>query len=114
MDEKNEVENFYRYLFKTLKYPPYFLIAFCSGTFVLASIITDRFFVQTFITFLYSVGGLIWRHATKDIRGRIEKLHGKDSDKFKNENLWLTGIYQVINIILVIILIIVEIYTSSY
>ena len=70
-------------------------------------------YVEFFLVFfLYSVLGVIWRHAVKDFRGRL-----RDSfpEKFTKINLWLTSIYQLVNLILfgVLAVIIIKLYIAN-
>lgn len=46
--------------------------------------------------------GVVWRHATKDLRGRLKDQY---PDKFNKINLWLTGIYQLLNLVFIVVLI---------
>jgi len=88
--------------------PPYKIFIFISPILLVITLIWQKYFVLFFIFFLYSVFGLVWRHAVKDFRGRIEKVY--ENKEFNKINLLLTGIYQLVNIALVIVLVIIMIF----
>ena len=83
--------------------PPYLIFLFVSSIIVIVSIITQHYFEQIFPILLYSIIGSVWRHAIKDIRGRIKKV---SPGNFEKINLWLTLFYQAVNIGLVFILVV--------
>lgn len=60
------LEKFIDNLARILRQPPYLLFIFIGGIFVIITLITQKNFEQTWIFFLYSVGGTIWRYAERD------------------------------------------------
>jgi hypothetical protein len=52
--------------------PPYFLFIFVASALVFVSIITGRYFHETWTLFLYAAAGMMWRYFEKDLR-RIHK-----------------------------------------
>ena len=55
-------------LSKLLKEPPYLIFIFIGAIFVIISLIFQRNLEQTWIFFLYAVGGTMWRYAERDFR----------------------------------------------
>lgn len=85
------MEKFIEYLANLLKKePPYLIFLLISSVLVLLSIMFDRYFDQTWIFLLYSIGGTIWRHAEKDVRNNV-----LTSKSIKTVSL---VIYQVVNL----------------
>ena len=96
---------FMKHLKDLIKEPPYLMFYFVSSILLIISLIwRENYFGFFFILLIYSMAGVVWRHATKDLRGRLEERY---QDKFKAINLWLTGIYQLVNLVFIIILVIV-------
>ena len=92
-------EKFIDQLAKILKEPPYLLFMFISAVFVIISLISQKYFDQTWIFFLYSVCGAMWRHITKDIRSNVIKSDcSKKSDVLKC--LKKQGYFEKISIII--------------
>jgi len=102
--ETNLLIEFMKHLKDLIKEPPYLMFYFVSSVLLMISLIWQEDYFWLFLTLLiYSMIGVVWRHATKDLRSRLKE---KYPDKFNTINLWLTGIYQLINIELVIFLVI--------
>jgi len=102
--KSNFVIEFMRILEKLIEKPPYLMFYFVSSVLLIVSLIRrEDYFYYFLILLLYSMVGVIWRHATKDFGGRLEERY---PNKSKNINFWRAAIYQLINIILVIILVI--------
>jgi len=59
-----------------LREPPYLLFVFIGAVFVFISLVVQKSFEQTWIFFVYSVGGMIWRYIERDVRKNVlpEKL----------------------------------------
>ena len=70
-------EKFIDHLAKLLKEPPYLLFVFISAVFVITSLISQRYFDQTWIFFLYSVAGTMWRYIERDVRHNLLKENQK-------------------------------------
>jgi len=111
IDPLNEFMN---HLITIIEKPPYLIFIFVSPVLLIITLIWQKYFNLFFIFFIYSVVGIIFRHAVKDFRSRLEKVF--DSKKFQMLNLWLTGVYQIVNLILAIalIMIIVKNYALSF
>ena len=96
----NFIIEFMEHLKDLIKEPPYLMFYFISSILLIISLIwRENYFWFFFILLIYSMVGVVWRHATKDLRGKLKE---KYPDKFNTINLWITGIYQLINIVLVI------------
>lgn len=103
--ETNFVIEFMKHLKDLIKEPPYLMFYFVSSVFLIISLIWREDYIRIFLTLLiYSMIGVVWRHATKDLRGRLKERYPVN---FNTNNLWLTTIYQLVNLTLIIILIIV-------
>ena len=102
--ETNSIIEFMKHLRDLTKEPPYLMFYFVSCILLIISLIwREGYFWFFSILLIYSMIGVVWRHATKDLRGRLKERY---PDKFKKINLWLTGTYQLVNLALVIILVI--------
>ena len=100
----NVITEFMNHLKDLIKEPPYLMFYFISSTFLIISLVwQEKYFGIFLILLIYSVIGVVWRHAIKDLRGRLKE---KYSNKLNTINLWLTGTYQLVNIILIIFLVI--------
>ena len=100
----NVITEFMKHLKDVIKEPPYLMFYFVSSVFLIISLIwQEKYFCIFLILLIYSMIGVVWRHAIKDVRGRLKE---KYPNKFSTINLWLTGIYQLVNITLVIFLVI--------
>lgn len=93
--EMNWFEKFIDQLAKLLKEPPYLLFVFISAILVIISIISQRFFDQTWTFFLYSIGGTIWRYIERDFLSTFEKKYN-----FVHARLIVISIYHIGNLIL--------------
>jgi len=82
--------------------PPYLVFIFVGAVFVVISLISGNYFNRTWIFFLYSVAGLIWRYIEKDIDSGFGKvIKGK---KGKNwSHLIIIFLYHFGNIILLLL-----------
>ncbi len=100
----NFIIEFMKHLKELIKEPPYLMFYFVSSVLLVISLIWKKeYFGLFFVLLIYSMIGVVWRHATKDLRGRLKE---KYPVRFDTINLWLTGIYQLINIALVIYLVV--------
>ena len=95
-------KSFIDHLRALIKEPPYVQIFFISPILFIFSAFQISLRIIFIKILLYSIFGIIWRHAIKDIRGRIGKVY---PDNFLKINLWLTASYQIINLIAFVILI---------
>jgi hypothetical protein len=109
----NWLEVFINKLSGLLKEAPYLLLIFVSSLLLIVSILQQKYFEIFLRIFLFSVFGVIWRHAIKDLRGRLNESFNSPPEKFTKINLWLTGFYQLVNVIVVIFLVIL-ILPSTY
>ena len=75
-------EKFIEYLAKLLKEPPYLLFIVIGAVFVVTSLTSQRNFNQTWIFFLYSVGGTILRYIERDIRKKHIKIRMAEDGKY--------------------------------
>lgn len=87
-----------------IKEPPYLVIFFVSTILLIANFFRPIYFYIFLAIFLYSIFGLIWRHAVKDIRGKLKEAY---PNNFPKKDLWLTLAYHFINLIVVFMLIFV-------
>lgn len=91
------IEKFIDNLKSLIERPPYLIFLFTSSIFVFLSIGFGRNFEQTWIFFIYSVAGSIWRYIERDI------MH----NTFK-ENRFKIGViisYHIGNVLLFFVLI---------
>lgn len=107
--EKIKQEEFFRvfmdHLRGLVKESPYIIFIYISPILLIITLIWWHEYIKFFfIFFLYSIFGIIWRHFIKDIRGRIKESY--PIEIFTKINLWLTGIYQIVNILVVITLVV--------
>lgn len=100
-------KTFIDHLRSLVKEAPYMIFIFISPIFLLIGLIWQKYFYLFVVFFLYSVVGIIWRHAVKDFRGRIKEVYEKLPEKYNKINLWLTGVYQLVNLVFVIILVVI-------
>lgn len=70
-------EKFIDRLAQLLREPPYLLFVFISAVFVITSLISQRYFDQTWTLFLYSVAGTMWRYIERDVRHNVLKENMK-------------------------------------
>lgn len=84
--------------------PPYLVFFFVSTILLIISLFRSEYLYTILAVFLYSIFGVVWRHAVKDIRGWIENVY---KDNFQKKNFGLTVIYQLVNLIAVVVLIVV-------
>jgi len=84
--------------------PPYLAFFFVSTILLVLSLFRPIYFHTFLAFFLYSIFGVIWRHAVKDIRGMLKEAY---QNNFSKKNLWLTLFYHLINLVTVFVLIFV-------
>ena len=75
---------------RLIEKPPYLIFVFIGAVFVVISLISQYSFEQTWIFFLYSVGGTIWRYIERDFMRPL--------DKYANSKLWIITIYHIGNL----------------
>lgn len=61
------IEKFIDKLSSLLKEPPYLTFLFIGAVFVFVSILSNRYFEQVWLFFLYATVGVIWRYIEKDV-----------------------------------------------
>lgn len=83
---------------------PYKIFIFISPVLLIITLAWGKYFKLFFVFFLYSIVGIIFRHAVKDLRGRIKEVN---PNNFNKKNLWLTSIYQIVNMGLVVALVMI-------
>lgn len=93
----NGIGKFAEKLKEIIDKPPYLIFLFIGAVLVFVSIVSDRYFWQVWIFFLYSVVGTIWRYSEKDTRNNVLK-----EDEHKKTSI---VIYHLFNIILLTVLI---------
>ena len=102
--KSNWLKEFMDHLRDLIKEPPYLVSFFVSTILLILSLVRQEYFYTFLAVFLYSLLGVVWRHAVKDIRGWITNVYPDNSSKI---NFWLTVIYQLVNLIVVVVLIVV-------
>lgn len=85
---KKFIEN----LTKLLDKPPYLFLVFIGAVFTIISLISGNHFEQTWIFFLYCVGGTIWRYIERDFL--------RPSENYPKTKLSIQIFYHIGNIIL--------------
>lgn len=83
---------------RLIEKPPYLIFVFIGSILVIISLYLNFGYERAWIFFLYSVGGLIWRYAEKDLKSVFIKVNEKN-------DLIVRCIYHVGNIGLFILLI---------
>lgn len=102
--DTNFIINYMERLEKLIKEPPYLMFFVVCAVLLMTSLIWRENYVRFFfILLIYSMTGVIWRHAVKDMRGRIKVCY---RGKFDKINLFLTCAYQLINLVLIVLVII--------
>jgi hypothetical protein len=86
-------KGFIESLERLIEKPPYLLFVFIGAVLVIISLITKYNLEKTWIFFLYSVGGTIWRYIEKDFQTPLKKY-----------DLWIRVVYHIGNLILFIVL----------
>ena len=82
--------------------PPFLAIFFVATLFLLGTFIrSDNFYIFLAI-FLFSLFGIIWRHAIRDTRDRIKAI---SEVNFPKNNLQLILVYHFVNLIFLGVLI---------
>jgi hypothetical protein len=92
---------------RLIEKPPYLLFFFVGAVFIVVSLISKYNFEKMWVFFLYSVVGIIWRYAEKDImKPLIEKLSDKKltDKKYSSSELWIRILYHIGNLVLLIAL----------
>jgi hypothetical protein len=103
--KSNWLIGFMDHLRGLIKEPPYLAFFFVSTILLIVIFFRPITYYHTFLAFfLYSIFGIIFRHAIKDIRGMLKEAY---PNNFSKKNLWLTLSYHLINLIAVFVLIFV-------
>ena len=102
-------KGFIESLERLIEKPPYLIFFFVSAVLVIVSLISKYNFEKMWVFFLYSVVGIMWRYAEKDImKPLIEKLPDKKSEgkKYSGSELWIwiRIVYHLGNLVLFIAL----------
>lgn len=102
-------EKFIGVLKDILEKPPYLIFVFISAVFMIVAIISEKYFDQIFVFFLYSISGTIWRYIERDFLGalRPDKKNSENQvidKKDKIIKLVIISIYHAGNVSLFIIL----------
>lgn len=100
--ESNWLKGFMDHLRGLIKDPPYLAFFFVSTILLIVSLFRSEYFKIFLSIFLYSIFGVIWRHAVKDIRGMLKEAY---PNNFPKKNLWFTLGYHLINLVAVFALI---------
>lgn len=90
---------------RLIEKPPYLIFFFVGAVFVAISLITKYNFDKMWIFFLYSVVGIMWRYAEKDIMNPlVEKLSDKkpEGKRYSSSELWIRAVYHVGNFLLLV------------
>jgi hypothetical protein len=87
-----------------IKEPPYLTLFFVSTILVIISLFRPIQLYTFLAVFFYSIFGLVWRHAVKDMRGKFKDAY---PNKYVKIDLWLTATYHFVNLIVVVLLIVV-------
>jgi len=95
-------KGFMDHLRDLIKGPPYWATFFVSAILLLVSSFRPICFRASLAIFLYSIFGIIWRHAVKDIRGILKEAYPSNYTK---ANLVLTSAYHVLNLVVVFALV---------
>lgn len=66
------IKNYINEISKLLEKPPYLVFLFISSIFVLVSLISQKNLETTWVFFLYSVGGTMWRYIERDFFRPLE------------------------------------------
>lgn len=90
------LEKFIDNLAKLLKEPPYLLFLFVGTILVFVSILSNRYFDQVWIFFLYSIVGTICRYIERDVFKNVFK--GEKSKPV------VIAVYHLVNIVLFLLL----------
>ena len=80
-------EKFIDNLKNILKEPPYLIFLFVGAVFVSISILSNRYFEQVWLFFLYSIIGMIWRYGEKDIYKNV--FTTKKQKGYKESYKWI-------------------------
>ena len=102
--KSNWLNEFMGHLRSVIKEPPFLAFFYVSTILLIVGSFRPLYFNTFLAFFLYSIVGVIWRHAVKDVRGMLEKAYPSN---FTKKNLWLTLFYHFINLISVFFLIFV-------
>jgi flagellar biosynthesis protein FlhB len=94
----NWLKAFMDHLRDLLKGPPYLVFFFASTVIIIFNLFRPIHFYTFLAIFLYSIFGVVWRHAVKDIRGRFKELY---PNNYLKKEFWFTSAYQIINLIAV-------------
>lgn len=91
------MKSFINSLERLIEKPPYLIFFFVGAVFVIISLITKYNFEKMSVFFFYSVVGIIWRYAEKDL---VRPLKAK----YPDSELWIRVIYHIGNFVLLIAL----------
>lgn len=86
--------SFINNLERLLEKPPYLIFVFISAVFVIISLIFKNYYEQTWVFFIYSISGTIWRYIERDFFRPLEK--------YINSKLWIIITYHIGNLVLLI------------
>ena len=89
--------SFINSLERLLDKPPYLIFVFIGAVFVVISLISRYSFEQTWVFFLYSVVGTVWRYIERDFMRLLQ-------DKHPDSKLLVISIYHFGNITLLLVL----------
>ena len=100
-------EKFMDHVAMLLEKPPYFIFIFVASVLVFVSMLTGRYFRETWALFLYAAAGMMWRYLEKDLRSNLFSNKNKEGENKVRGLAWKTSmvIYHVGNIILLYILV---------
>lgn len=82
---------------RLIEKPPYLIFFFTGSVFVIISLITKYNFEKMLVFLLYSVGGIIWRYAEKDMVRPLK-------EKYPKSEFWIRAVYHLGNFALFIAL----------
>ena len=75
---------------RLIEKPPYLIFVFIGAIFLVISLITKFGYEQSWIFLLYSIGGMIWRYAEKDLLHPI-------NEKYPGSEVCVRSIYHIGN-----------------
>ncbi len=88
-------DNFISSLERLIEKPPYLIFVFIGSAFLIISLITGSGYDRSWIFLLYSVGGMMWRYAEKDLVRPLRQ-------KYSNADFWIRVVYHMGNLALFI------------
>lgn len=96
----NWLKGFIDSLERILDKPPYLVFVFISAIFLVVSLIARFHYEQSWIFFLYSAFGSMWRYVEKDFINHLAKY-----PQYPHSKITIISIYHLGNIALFIVLI---------